>query len=219
MGPEGRAIDPRFEFEIARAAATGFEVEDDERLDLSVLEIVGKLGERPRSRLPRIDVEGVDRRIELVVDPHAERPCVRQCRPDPHEASADGGAKVLRGGGDETRLLAGQCGARDRRAQGRGERSGHRLDRVRARRQTMVGEGACQRHVAFDRIEAEGGSISLAPVDEFASEADLIGPVAERIGFEGDHDIGFAETRSQPERLTVNRFRRIVVGILATPRD
>jgi hypothetical protein len=71
----------------------------------------------------------------------------------------------------------------------------------------------------LDRIEAEGGSISLAAVDEFASEADLIGPVAERIGFEGDHGIGFADERSQPERLTVNRFRRIVVGILATARD
>ena len=78
----------------------------------------------------------------------------------------------------------------------------------------MVGEGAGQGHAALDRVEAEGGSISLAPVDELASEADLIGPVAERIGFEGDHDIGFAETGSQPERLTVNRLRGIVVGIL-----
>ena len=174
-----------------------------------LLKIVGELGERPRSRLPRIDVEGVDRRVEPVVDPHAERPRVRQCRPDQHEASARVRLKVFRGGVDETRVLSGQFGARDRRAQRRGERSDHRLDRIGRRGQTMVGEGAGQRHAAFDRVEAGRGAVWLAPVDELASEADLIWPATERVGLEGDHDIGFAEAGSQPERLTVNRIRCI----------
>ena len=117
MNPERNARERGLEVEIAGRRGDRTRVEHNEGLDRAVANVVHEIAEGTDRRWVRIEIEGVDRRPEPVVDSSAERGRLAKRRADQNEGASVPRLEVLRDRRDEARLLVREVWPPDRRAE------------------------------------------------------------------------------------------------------